>query len=109
MSEIQRYYAGVEVSRPARRAGEAISARHFEAAVRVSAADASTDIALAKVENVTTATGTAMSAVVRIAQAQRSLEQLAPEASGRLAHLADDHLLGMSELLADLRYNLRRK
>jgi len=55
------------------------------------------------------ATGAAMQAVVRVAQAQKHLEQLAPEASGRLAFLADDHMLAMAEVLADLRRELRRR
>jgi hypothetical protein len=75
----------------------------------VSATDADTDVAQAKIDNLTMATGTAMSSVVRIAQAQRHLEQLAPEASARLAYLADDHMLGMGETLADLRRDLRRR
>jgi len=71
--------------------------------------DADTDVAQAKIDDLTMATGTAMSSVVRVAQAQRHLEQLAPEAAGRLAYLADDHLLAMSEVLADLRRDMRRR
>jgi hypothetical protein len=76
--------------------------------VRTSQADNVTDLAQVKVENLTMATGSAMQQVTRVAQAQRQLEQLAPEAAGRLAFLADDHMLGCAEMLADLRRDLRR-
>jgi hypothetical protein len=55
------------------------------------------------------ATGTASRAVVQVAQGQRHLEQLAPEASARLAFLADDHMLGCTEILPELRHDLRRR
>lgn len=94
--------------RPARRAARVISRNALAAQVRVSGTDAETDVTVAKIENATMATGTAMTSVVRVAQAQRQLEQLAPEASSRLNYLADDHSLAMGELLSDLRRNLRR-
>jgi outer membrane scaffolding protein for murein synthesis (MipA/OmpV family) len=103
-------YGGHEVSlSDARRVGRAVSRHRSGALVRVSATDADADVAQAKIDNLTMATGTAMSSVVRVAQAQRHLEQLAPECSARLAYLADDHMLGMGEVLADLRRDLRRR
>ena len=108
-NEMIPYVGGADLSRSARRSGRAISRHHMVAQIRVAAADADTDAALAKIENVTMATGTAMSSIVRVAQTQRHLEQLAPEAAGRLAFVADDHMLGMAELLADLRRELRRR
>jgi hypothetical protein len=109
-NELVPSYGGNElIMRDGRRAGRAISRHRSGALVRISSVDAATDVAQAKIDNVTMATGTAMSAVVRVAQAQRHLEQLAPEASARLAYLADDHLLGMGEVLADLRRDLRRR
>lgn len=102
-------YGGGELSRPARRAGRAISRHQMAAQVRVAASDADTDVAMSKIENITAATGTGMAAVLRVTQAQRQLEQLAPEAAGRLDFLVTDHLLGVSELLADLRRDLRRR
>ena len=102
-------YVGGDLSRSARRAGRAISRHQLTAQVRIAGVDSDTDTALAKIENVSMATGAAMTSVVRVAQAQRHLEQLAPEATGRLAFLADDHLLGMGELLADLRREMRRR
>ena len=100
---------GGELTWSARRAGRVISRHQLVAQVRVAGVDADTDTAMAKIENVSMATGAAMSSVVRVAQAQRHLEQLAPEAAGRLAFLADDHMLGMGELLSDLRRELRRR
>lgn len=108
--ELTPYSDGTELAmRDGHRAGRAISRNRAGALVRVSATDADADVAQAKIDNLTMATGTAMSAVVRVAQAQRHLELLAPEAAPRLAHLADDHALGMGEVLADLRRNLRRR
>ena len=103
-------YRGSELAmRDGHRAGRAVSRNRAGALVRVSGTDADADVAQAKIDNITMATGTAMSSVVRVAQAQRHLEQLAPEASTRLAYLADDHMLGMGEVLADLRRDLRRR
>jgi hypothetical protein len=103
--DIARYVAGS----PARRASRAIVSRQTVGQVRLAGADADTDVAIGKIENFTMATGAASGAVVRVAQAQRHLEQLAPEASARLAFLGDDHMLGCAEILADLRRELRRR
>jgi hypothetical protein len=107
--ELTQYPGSDLVMADSRRVGRAISRHRAGALVRVSAADADADVAQAKIDNLTMATGTAMSSVVRVAQAQRHLEQLAPETSARLAYLADDHMLGMGEVLADLRRDMRRR
>lgn len=107
--ELSEYNGGQLFLSESRRVGRAVSRHRSGALVRVSATDADADVAQAKIDNLTMATGTAMSSVVRVAQAQRHLEQLAPEASARLAYLADDHMLGMGEVLADLRRDLRRR
>jgi hypothetical protein len=110
VSNIERYLpVSGGLDRPARQASRAISRHQLSAQVRSAAVDADTDVTLAKVDNLTMATGSAMQSVVRVAQAQRQLEQLAPEAAGRLAFLADDHMLGCAEILADLRRDLRRR
>ncbi len=96
------------VSREVRNTVRAVNRLKSRAAVRIAEVDASTDVTLAKVDNLTMATGTAMQQVVRVARVQRELEQLAPEASGRINFLADDHLLGCAELMAELRRELRR-
>ena len=109
MSDLRPYTAaGVARSRSSRRAAEAIQQQSLGADVRIAAANARTDVTLAKTENVTLATGAAMAAVVRVSQAQRQYEQLAPDAAGRLAFLADEHLLGMSDLLTQMRLDQRR-
>jgi CO/xanthine dehydrogenase FAD-binding subunit len=103
------YSLGGELTRPARRASRAITSRQLAAQVRLAGVDADTDVAIGKIENLTMATGVAASAVVRVARAQRYLEQLAPEASERLAFLADDHMIGCADMLADLPCSLRRR
>jgi hypothetical protein len=108
MSDLAPYTGGSLVSRDARRAGREISRGRLGTQVRLAAVDDATDLALGKVENLTMATGSAMQSVARVASAQRQLEQMVPEASGRLAFLADDHLLGCAELLGDLRRDMRR-
>jgi hypothetical protein len=108
MDELNLYDGGSTV-RSTRNASRAITRTRAGALMRIAGTDADTDVAQAKIDNLTMATATAMSSVVRVAQAQRNLEQLAPEAAGRLAYLADDHMLGMGEALADLRRDLRRR
>ena len=75
---------------------------------RIARIDTEGDVAVVKIDVLTIATGTAMGGVIRVAQVQRQLEALVAEAAGRLALLADDHLLAMGETLADLRRNPRR-
>ena len=107
MSDLAPYTGGA-VSRDARRAGREISRGRLGTQMRLAAVDDVTDLALGKVESLTMATGSAMQSVARVAAAQRQLEQMVPEAAGRLAFLADDHLLGCAELLGDLRRDMRR-
>ena len=107
--DLIQYQSGSAVPREVRRTGRAVRRYQANGLVRTAAVDADADVAQAKVDNLTMVTGAAMSAVVRVAQAQRQLELLAPEAAGRLAMLADDHVLGMGELLADLRRDMRRR
>ena len=108
MGELSPFVSSGIAMRESRHALRAIGRTRAVADVRIAEVDASTDVTLAKVDNLTMATGTAMQQVVRVARVQRELEQLAPEASGRLNFLADDHLLGCVELMADLRRELRR-
>ena len=108
MSELAPYSGSSAPSRDARRSSREIARGRLGTQVRASLVDNATDVNMAKVDNLTMATGNAMQQVIRVAQAQRQLEQMIPEAAGRLAYLADDHLLGCSELLADLRREMRR-
>lgn len=108
MSELTPYVQGDGLSRDARRYGREISRGRLGTLIRTNQVDNATDVALAKVDNLTMATANAMQQVTRVTQAQRHLEQLTPEAAGRLAFLAEDHVLGCAELLADLRRDMRR-
>ena len=108
MSDITPYTQGGGLSRDARRYGREISRGRLGTLIRTSQVDNATDVTLAKVDNLTMATANAMQQVSRVTQAQRHLEQLTPEAAGRLAFLAEDHVLGCAELLADLRREMRR-
>lgn len=101
--------AGHLLDRDSHRCALAIRRQRADAQVRMAGVDVETDVALVKLDALTSFTGQAMGAVVRVAQAQRQLEQLAPEASGRLALLADDHVLVLADLAADLRRELRRQ
>ncbi len=109
MSDLIPFTSNTDLSRPARRASRAISRHTMTAQVRVASVDAETDVTIAKVENYTLAASTGMTAVARVAKGQSHLEQTVPEVSGRLAYLADSHLLGVGELLDDLRRDLRRR
>jgi IS30 family transposase len=108
MSELTTFNEGSALARDARRFGREISRGRLGTQIRTSQVDNATDVTLAKVENLTMATGNAMQQITRVAQAQRQLEMIAPDAAGRLAFIADDHMLGCAELLSDLRRDLRR-
>jgi len=94
--------------RDARRASRSISRYQAGGHIRVATTDVETDVTIAKIDSGTAVIGHGMGAIVRVAQAQKHLELLAPEASGRLAMLADDHALGVMETAADHRRTLRR-
>jgi hypothetical protein len=109
MSNLTTYYGSELLPSDARRAGRANSRYRTGGQIRLARVDAETDIAIGKEEALTAVTGTAMACVVRVAKLQQQLEALAPDASGRLAYLAEDHTLGMAEVVADHRHELRRK
>src|SRR4051812_5182096 len=100
MSEIDIINTSSAAPRDARRAGRVVSRYQAHGQVLIAQTDVDTDVAIAKGDSYTAATGSAMGNVIRVAQAQRQLEQLAPEASGRLAMLADEHALTMADNLA---------
>jgi len=109
MTNIEPYKATGLTTRDDRRTNRAISRHNAGGQIRVAAVDAETDVAMAKVEGLTMVTADAMSAVARLAQAQTQLEQQVPEASGRLAYIAETHLLCVGDMLRDLRHDLRRR
>ncbi len=96
------------LGRDSSRAGRAISRRTAINQVRLHEVQAEADVITEKVAVVTDMTGQAMGAVVRVAQGQKQLELLAPEASGRLSMLADDHAMTLTDLMSELRRGLRR-
>lgn len=91
-----------------RRGGRAISRGRLATQVRVARVDDDVDEAIARADGYTTATGAASADVLRVARLHKELETLAPEVSGRLALLADDHALTMVDILGGLRRDLRR-
>jgi hypothetical protein len=108
MSEITSYTGGAAISRDSRRASREIARGRIGSQIATARTDNATDVAMAKIDNLSLATGNAMQQVTRVAQAQRQLELMVPEAAGRLAFLADDHALGCAEVLGDLRRDMRR-
>lgn len=110
MSEIERYTAGGgAVSRRSRRAAQAIEGSKSVSQIRVARIADEADVATEKVEQLTFLTGNAMMAVARVNGIQKQLEQQAPELAGRLALLADNHVLMAAEVIEDARRDMRRK
>ena len=108
MSDLIPFVDGGGLSCDNRRAGRAISRSRSVSQVRMARVNDEADVSIEKVEALTVTTGMGMAAVTRVAQAQSHLETLAPEVSGRLAYLADSHLLAVGDCLHDLRRQLRR-
>jgi hypothetical protein len=95
--------------RDSRRAARQISRYQAQAQIRIAGTDTETDVSIAKVDSTTAVAGSAMTSVTRVAVAVKHLELQAPEASGRLAMLADMHALNVAEVMADHQRILRRK
>jgi hypothetical protein len=109
MSNIEPWTGGHAVApRDARRLSRSRSGMNVSREIREALTDVETDVAIGKMQNVTMATHAGMSAIVNVASSQKSLEQMAPDTSGRLALIADSHALEMADTLQDLRHRLRR-
>ena len=108
-NDLTPYVGGDLLPRDGRRAARTISRYQAQTQVRVAGVDQETDTTLAKVESSTAVSGQAMASVVRVAQLHKQLETLAPEASGRLAMLADGHAISMVEIVSDHQRYLRRR
>lgn len=93
----------------ARRNGRALSRISASGQLRQAAVDVEGDVALSKLEVLTGVIGHALSAVARVAQAETALALNVPGASGRLAFIADQHMLASAEVLDELRYRMRNK
>lgn len=102
-------YAGGPLLRDARRTTRAISRVNSGGQIRQAQVDVETDVAICKIESITIATGQALGAVARVAQAETAMAQNFPGASGRLAFIAERHMLHVSDVVDDLQRTLRRK
>jgi hypothetical protein len=100
---------GQPVPRDIRRAAQQLARYQLANQVRIAVMSSDTDVTIEQMEDDTVATGSAMEKVVRVAQLQRRLEEIAPETSGRLHLLADEHAFGMADDVARLRRRLNRK
>ncbi len=109
MSELQSYRGDDYFPRDARRASRAISRHQAGAQVRTSQIDADTDVAIAKMDAGTAATGVASAAVLKVARLHEQLELMAPSASTRLNYLGESHMMFMGESVTDLHRDLRRR
>jgi hypothetical protein len=110
MSDLQPYgVSNLPATADTRRAARHVSRFQAGAQVRLAAIDSETDVALGKIDAATATSAQAMAAVIRVAQLHKNLELLAPEAAGRLAYLADVHMVGMGETVVELQRQLWRK
>jgi hypothetical protein len=109
MSDLLPYTGTAALSRESRRTGRAISRVHGDGQVRQAAIDAEVDVTMAKLDAVTTGTGQALTAVARVAQAETALAQNFPGASGRLAFLAERHMLAASDIVEVLVCRVRHQ
>lgn len=101
-------YAGGALTRDARRTGRQIQRAQSVGQLRQAVIDVETDIAIARVEAVTAATGQAMGSVARVAQAELALVQQFPQASGRVAFIAERHMLALGDIVDGLCRQVRR-
>lgn len=109
MSELARFQSSDLLPSDVRRTGRAISRLQSRSQVRLSSIEAQVEESITKADGYTAASGSASADVVRLAQLQKQLELVAPEASGRLALIAEDHAFAMVDILGDLRRDLRRR
>jgi hypothetical protein len=98
-----QFYSGEQ-----RRTGQTVSRLHSGGMIRQTSVDIEGDVIGAKIDAISMETARGLNAVCRVAQAQTALEQLVPQASGRLNVIADAHVLAVAETLDDLNYRLRR-
>jgi hypothetical protein len=108
MSDLTLYTGAGALTRDSRRTGRAISRVHSESQVRQAVIDAEVDVTIAKLDAVTNTTGHAMTGVGRVGQLETALAQSFPAGTGRVAFLADGHMLDSSDLLHDLARRVRQ-
>lgn len=106
MSNELTQFTGGLVARDSR-TGRALSRINASGQLRQATVDVEADVTMAKLEAITAVTGQALGAVARVAQAETALAQNFPGASGRLAFIAQQHMLAAGEVLNELRYRVR--
>jgi hypothetical protein len=102
-------FEGRGLARDARRTGRQISRVRSGGEIRKAAVDVETDVTLDKIDAITATTGQALGSVAKVAQAETALAQNFPGASGRLAFIAERHMLHVSDVLDDFQTKVRRK
>jgi hypothetical protein len=100
---------GALTTRDSVRSSRAIGRAQAAGQIRQAHIDSEADVASAKLDAVTNATGQAMRDVARVGQAELAFAQATPAASGRLANIAEQHAWLVSELVCDLHTQVRRK
>jgi hypothetical protein len=103
------YVGGGAIVRDVRRTNRVVSRVQSGSQIRQASVDAETEVALAKIDSITATTGQALGAVAKVAQAETALAQNFPGASGRLAFIAERHMLHVSDAVDGLQTKLRRK
>lgn len=106
-NELALLTSGV-LARDVRGTGRTISRIESNGLVRQTAVDVEADIVVHKIEVQTSALGAGLGAIGRVAQAVTAIEQLAPQASGRLTMLAEQHALTIADEVDRLHQRLRR-
>lgn len=95
-------------TRPSRRSMRVFEQLTTNGQVRQTAVDVEADVTFDKIDAITATTGAAMGAVTKVAQAQAAMEQLVPQASGRLNFIADMHAAAMADELDRQHQRMRR-
>jgi len=94
--------------REVRTVSRAVARAEARGLLRQTTLDQEVALANLKIDALTTATGQALGAVAKVAQAETALVQNFPGASGRLAFISERHMLAVGDVLDDLQYKLRR-
>ena len=106
--DITRWEAG-GLDRDHRRTSRVISRVASGGQIRQAQVEVEADVTAAKIDAITGATGLGLGAVAKVAQAEQALMQNFPTASGRLAFIAERHMLAVGDVLDELHYQVRRK
>lgn len=96
------------LDRNVKRASREIARTNALGQIRMNSVDSEADVASAKVDAYSAATGQTLVSVAKVAQAEQALVAQVPLASGRLAFIAERHALAVGEILDHLQSRLRR-